>query len=102
MNIPVITILVIIIIWLFVMILFMSSDLCKLHGHKIGGGYYEREGGQYFNVQVGGIDGIDRVHCQLYTECERCGEKFQVGQIHLPLVDDWIADKLKKPKKSKT
>lgn len=95
-NIHLSTILMIIIIWSFVLILFMSAGLCRRHGHKIGGGYYKKEGGEYFNIHVGAIDGIDRVHCQLYTECERCGEIFQVGQTHLPLVDDWIAEKLKK------
>lgn len=70
--------------------------LCRWFGHKIGGGYYKREGGEYFNVKVGPIDGIDRVHCHLYTECERCGEQYQVGMIHLPTVDDWIANRLKR------
>lgn len=97
-NIPLITmiILIMIIISLIGFVCVLSSDLCHRHGHKIGGGYYNNEGGEYFNVQLGAIDGIDRVHCQLYTECKRCGEKFQVGKMHLPLLDDYTAEKLKK------
>ena len=79
----------------------MSADICHRYGHKIGGGYYQQEGGEYFNVELGAIDGIDRVHCRLFTECKRCGEKFQVGKMHLPLVDDYTAEKLKKSKRDK-
>lgn len=70
--------------------------LCKLFGHKVDTGYGAYEGSKYLNVRGGAVDGIDRVHCSLHTECERCGTSFQVGMIHLPIVEDWVADLLKK------
>lgn len=72
------------------------SLLCKLAGHKVGSGYKDSAGEKYLSVRVFAIDGINRVHCGIRTECARCGETFKVGNIHLPTLDDWIADLLKK------
>lgn len=69
--------------------------ICKLLGHKIRPGHYGY-GERYLDVTVGPVDGIDRVHADLHTECERCGTRFKVGKIHLPIVDDCIAELLKK------
>lgn len=59
------------------------SMFCKLLGHKIQPGYYGY-GEKYLHVKVYAVDGIDRIHANLSTECERCGTMFQVGKIHLP------------------
>lgn len=75
--------------------------LCRWFGHKIGGGYYKQEGGEYFDIKDGEIDGIDRVHCRLYTTCERCGIQYQVGRCHLPIVEDYVADLIKKSRLEK-
>lgn len=63
--------------------------LCRWFGHKIGGGYYRREGGEYFDIRTGAIDGINRIHCDLYTTCERCNIRYQVGRCHLPYLTEY-------------
>lgn len=51
---------------------------CDLFGHLSAPSLYVRLGS--FHV----IDGIDREHRSLVTECVRCGETFQLGIMHLP------------------
>jgi len=58
---------------------------CRLFGHKIPAGYYGY-GANYFRVNVFAIDGIERIHAKLTTECERCETVFTVGNIHLPML----------------
>lgn len=61
----------------------MKKILCRLFGHYISGTYYPLSGyTRYFQANAGAVDGIRRHHIQLYTECDRCGEKFHVGNIH--------------------
>jgi hypothetical protein len=69
------------------------SLFCTLLGHKIPKGYYSY-GEKYLDVQVFAIDGIDRIHARLTTECERCETKFDVGNIHLPLLSQYEANML--------
>jgi hypothetical protein len=69
--------------------------LCSLFGHVPGYGYGNTPGSGYFEVRLGPIDGILRVHAYLFTQCERCGQKYQVGCIHVPHIhcnDFRIAD----------
>lgn len=58
--------------------------LCKLLGHKQPKGYYGTQADRYLQLHVGPTDGIGRVHGSLFTECERCDERYQVGMIHVP------------------
>ena len=72
--------------------------LCKLLGHKIPPGYHGY-GKKYLNVRVGPVDGIDRIHADLTTECERCNTEFQVGKIHLPMLTQYEANMLVRKEK---
>ena len=74
------------------------SFLCDLLGHKIPKGYHGY-GEKYLDVRVFAVDGIDRIHANLSTECERCGTKFNVGNIHLPMLDQSDANKLVRKEK---
>ena len=69
------------------------SFLCDLLGHKIPKGYHGY-GEKYLNVRVFAVDGIDRIHARLTTECERCETKFDVGNIHLPMLEQYDANML--------
>lgn len=59
--------------------------LCRLFGHRPAFGYGNAEGDGYFDVKIGITDGSGRVHAKLQCNCERCGIKYQVGKIHVPL-----------------
>lgn len=59
------------------------SLFCKLLGHKVPPGH-QGYGAKYLHVSPMAIDGINREHAGLYTDCERCGEEFRVGMVHLP------------------
>jgi hypothetical protein len=73
--------------------------LCKMFGHQIGTGYKNSIGEKYLSVGGGPVDGIGRVHASIHTDCARCGELFKLGNIHLPILDDWVADLLKRDRK---
>ena len=57
---------------------------CSLFGHLPAFGYGHQEGAGYFEVVAAGVDGINRHHADLYCNCERCGERYRVGKIHIP------------------
>ena len=61
--------------------------LCKWFGHMLP--CYRQEGwyspGEMYGQMIGGnVDGIQRVHVDLWAECDRCGDKFQVMKAHVP------------------
>jgi len=56
--------------------------LCKLFDHKSVKGWCN--GMPYFRITGITTDGIGHKHARLQTECERCGEKFTIGMVHLP------------------
>jgi len=56
---------------------------CEWFGHRPEFGY-SGEGSGYFEVNGSVTDGIGRVHLYLWCTCERCGERFHVGNIYLP------------------
>lgn len=60
------------------------SILCKWFGHRPAIGLSKMEGEGYFEVRLLCTDGINRTHASLHCECERCGENYQVGKIHIP------------------
>ena len=61
------------------------SLLCKWFGHRPAFGYGSIEGEGYFRITNCTEDGIGRVHAVLYCDCERCGEWYKVGNVHLPV-----------------
>jgi len=62
--------------------------LCKAFGHQppvyAKGGWFSP--GQEYACSVGSftIDGINRVHAIVTSECPRCKEIFKLCRIHLP------------------
>ena len=57
---------------------------CALFGHRPAFGYGRIEGEGYFEIRSIVTDGIGRRHASLYCGCERCGQRFKVGMVHLP------------------
>ena len=57
---------------------------CALFGHSPALGYGNVEGQGYFRVGTPFSDGINRHHARLHCDCARCGERYQVGMIHIP------------------
>jgi hypothetical protein len=60
------------------------SLLCKWFGHVPAYGYGDIPGYGYFEVSIGPMDGVGRIHANLYTHCERCGTRYRIGMIHVP------------------
>ena len=62
--------------------------LCKWFGHRPEPGW--RGSPPYMKVIGGGIDGILRAHASIWHECERCGETYMIGYIHLtvPVIEE--------------
>ncbi len=56
--------------------------ICSLFGHLPEKGYAGGVG--YFKVWGGGVDGVNRHHLYLECNCERCGETYRVGNVHVP------------------
>lgn len=56
---------------------------CELFGHEPGKGYTSREGAGYLALKRGPVDGIQREHAELFSECARCGTRFRVGHLHV-------------------
>lgn len=60
--------------------------LCKLLGHKPPqpfGKYSGMGGGDYLTPAHPRRDHVGRVHLRVYGNCPRCGERYQVGAMHL-------------------
>jgi hypothetical protein len=60
--------------------------ICKWFGHKLP--YRNRTGWfspgeQYVRMKGGYTDGIQRIHVDLYAECERCGDKYLLCRSHV-------------------
>ena len=62
------------------------SLLCKLFGHQPPSyakkGWYS-PGQEYGSIVLGPVDGIGRIHCQVYGQCARCDEQFFLARVHL-------------------
>jgi len=56
----------------------MAHYLCKTFGHV------PPRRPVYFRVRPTAIDGLNTEHADCLAPCERCGEQFVVGHIHLP------------------
>lgn len=55
--------------------------LCALFGHKHApSGWWGDI--PYVDVTGGAMDGIGRIHGELWHECVRCGQKYMTGRIH--------------------
>ena len=61
--------------------------LCTLFGHRPAFGYSHAENEGHFTVKGATIDGMGRIHVELWCDCERCGTNYKAGNIHLPLPD---------------
>lgn len=61
----------------------VSNYRCHFFGHTPGRGYYKIEGDGYLEIKRGAVDGIDREHAALYSECACCGKRFKVGNLHI-------------------
>lgn len=59
--------------------------LCKIFGHKLPEGYCGAP--PYLRVKTVIIDGIGRKHAYMECACARCGEKYNVANVHLPETD---------------
>lgn len=64
----------------------LSKLICWLFFHRTKGDKWT--GAEYMDCKVGVRDGIGRVHATIYADCARCGERFRVGQIHVPHIGD--------------
>ncbi len=60
----------------------MTKLTCKLFGHR-----HAKPGWwgdiSYMKIETRGIDGIGRIHGAAYHKCERCGEHYLAGRLHL-------------------
>ena len=59
--------------------------LCWLLNHMPEDGY-GGFGSRYFDIWGTETDGVGRVHAYLWTKCRWCGQKYHVGNVHLPEV----------------
>ena len=59
------------------------SILCKLFGHKPGVTYRNRNGSTYLTIVGGKVDNTGYECANVFSECDRCGKKFRVGNLHL-------------------
>lgn len=69
------------------------SIICKLLGHKPPqsfGPHSGMGGGNYLELSHPKRDGIGRVHLYVYGNCPRCGERFQVGMMHLHQAEPYL------------
>jgi hypothetical protein len=57
--------------------------LCNWFGHVPRYGYGDDSGSGYFEMKPGAIDGIGRLHAELWTTCKRCGQRYRVGKVHI-------------------
>lgn len=55
-----------------------------MFGHRPAFGYGHLPNEGYFELKLGSVDGIGRQHAHLHCECERCGENYKVGNLHIP------------------
>jgi len=65
--------------------------LCKLFGHQppvYGKKGWWSPGEEYAEVGNIMIDGIEREHANILSECPRCKSKFKLCMIHLPKKGD--------------
>jgi hypothetical protein len=71
-----------------VVLLLLAPRHCSLDGHKPSvyaeKGWYS-PGEEYGHVKNFQIDGINRVHLEVFAECARCGEQFRVVRVHVPM-----------------
>ncbi len=58
--------------------------MCLMHGHALPVGYGETP--PYLEAEGGHIDGIGREHWRLFAKCRRCDERYQVANVHGPLL----------------
>lgn len=60
----------------------MRNLLCMWFGHRPA---HDAWWGDipYMKIEVGAIDGGGVIHAQAYHECDRCGEVFLAGRLHL-------------------
>lgn len=56
---------------------------CQFFGHTPSIGYTKREGDGYLTLRRGPVDGIEREHASLYSECACCKQVFKVGNLHV-------------------
>ncbi len=58
----------------------MKKIICYIFGHNTNGD--KHDGSDYMKISKPYHDGIGRGHCQIHTECKRCGKEFRVGAVH--------------------
>lgn len=61
----------------------VNAFRCLFFGHTPGTGYTKLEGEGYLTLRRGPVDGIDREHARLYSECACCKQVFKVGNLHV-------------------
>ena len=71
--------------------------ICKLFGHKPLTTEGAWGGTGYASAWGSAIDGIGRIHLYIMANCPRCGEKYDICNVHVP---NWIVDYLSKESKN--
>lgn len=76
------------------------SILCAIFGHKPPKDRSEHArlgGGDYLSLEHPYRDNIGRVHLYVFGSCPRCGERYQVGMVHLSQAGQFMhLDEVKK------
>lgn len=61
--------------------------LCKVFGHQppiyAPKGWFS-PGEEYGRLHAMQVDGIGRVHAEVWFECPRCRQHYKAGRIHIP------------------
>ena len=58
--------------------------ICKAFGHTTQGENPKSPGAEYMECIPYTRDGMGTEHAYIKANCQRCGEKFDVGKIHIP------------------
>lgn len=61
----------------------VSKWRCEFAGHVPSMGATGLEGDGYLNLRRGPVDGINREHAALFSQCARCDAAFKVGNLHV-------------------
>lgn len=61
---------------------------CKIFNHKPPIFAHGNYGSEYGKLEEFAIDGIGRHHGRVIIECARCGEKFEIAKVHIPITKE--------------
>lgn len=57
--------------------------ICRAVGHVTSGEHPRCPGEEYMEIDYFCVDGVGRKHAIIHAECQRCGDRFKVGMVHI-------------------